>query len=421
MDYPESNVRSYSKKFPARFCKASGSMLTDTSGKTYLDFLSACGSLNYGHNHPVLKKALIEHIETNGLAISLDLQTDTRSQFLQALQNHILLPRDYTYVAQFTGPTGANAVEAAIKLARKYTGKSHIIAFTNAFHGCTLGALGLTANAYHRGASEPLLNHVTRMPYDGYTDQQIDTADLLEHMLEDPSSGCPKPAAIIFETIQGEGGLNVASKAWAKKIATLAKRHDALLIVDDIQAGCGRSGHFFSFEELDIVPDMVTLAKSLSGFGLPMSLSLIKPEFDIWEPGEHNGTFRGNSHAFVTATAALNNFWSSPAFSDGLKSRIADLKQNLGFIAQKYGFRTKGRGFMQGIDFRDGELCQSIAGMCYRNGLIIETCGSFDEVLKLLPALNMDENALSRGLDIIDRSIRKVLSDYKLHSEPGQQ
>jgi len=406
----ESNVRSYCRKFTAQFSKASKSKIVDTSGVSYLDFLSACGSLNYGHNHPVLKNALIEHIKTDGLAISLDLQTDVKSEFLSVLHQHILEPRNLNYVAQFTGPTGANAVEAAIKLARKQTGRTNIITFTNAFHGCTLGALSLTANAFHRNSSSALLNNVTRIPFNGYLGEHIDCADILARMLDDPSSGCSQPAAIIFETIQGEGGLNVASAEWAKKISAIAEKHQALLIIDDIQAGCGRSGDFFSFEALDIEPDIVILAKSLSGFGLPLSLNLINPKFDVWEPGEHNGTFRGNAHAFVTATATIKHFWSTNKFHNELQNKITFLKKNLNGIAAKHGFKTKGKGFMQGINFQDGNLCQSIAAECYENGLIIETCGSYDEILKLLPALTIPESELLRGLKIIDNAIGHILA-----------
>ncbi|CAJ0994032.1 Diaminobutyrate--2-oxoglutarate transaminase [Sodalis praecaptivus] len=156
------------------------------------------------------------------------------------------------------------------------------------------------------------------MPYDGYLGDGIDTSSILKAMLQD-GSGLDKPAAIIVETIQGEGGVNTASKNWLRNIYRVAKELDILFIVDDIQAGCGRSGKFFSFEEYQIIPDIVVLSKSLSGYGLPMSLLLLSPDVDIWEPGEHNGTFRGNNHAFITAGTAVSHFWSTKEFSDELE------------------------------------------------------------------------------------------------------
>ena len=322
----ESEVRSYCRNFPDVFSRAEGAFVYSATGKSYIDFLSACGSLNYGHNHPELRKALVSYVKKQGVTMSLDTETVSKNEFLEAFREHILEPRGFSYKLQFAGPTGANAVEAAIKLARKVTGRTNVVAFTNAFHGCSLGALALTANAHHRGSSEALLSHVNRVPYDGYLGPDVDTSALLEKLLSDPSSGIDVPAAIILETIQGEGGLNVASANWVKNVARIAQKFGALLIVDDIQAGCGRSGDFFSFEPFGIEPDIVCLAKSISGFGLPMSLVLIKPEHDIWAPGEHNGTFRGNNLAFVTATVALRQFWKTSEFQKIIKDNGEKLR-----------------------------------------------------------------------------------------------
>ena len=233
----ESEVRSYCRRYPAVFNKAVGSTIWDTSGKSYLDFMCGCGSLNYGHNNSVIKDALLRHIEADGLAMSLDLKTDAKAAFLAGFGNHILAPRCLDYRAQFTGPTGANAFDAAIKLARKVTGRSNVIAFTNAFHGCSLGALSLTANAYQRGSSESYLNNVARMPYDSYLGADIDTTRVLDKMLCDPTSGIMRPAAIVVETLQGEGGLNNAGDEWLRNLSAIAKQHGALLIVDDIHPG----------------------------------------------------------------------------------------------------------------------------------------------------------------------------------------
>ncbi len=409
----ESDVRSYCRSFPKKFKSAIESIITDTDSVKYLDFLSACGSLNYGHNHPFLKQALIDYIADDGIAISLDMHTVSKEQFIQAFAEKILQPRDLDYRLQFTGPTGTNAVEAALKLARKITGRTNVIAFTNAFHGCSLGSLSVTGSAFHRRASAAQLGIVTRIPFDGYLGDEIDTADILDRMLADPSGGVDAPAAIVFEAIQGEGGLNVASCQWAQKIAAIAGRHGALLIVDEIQSGCGRSGDFFAFEALGIVPDIVTLAKSLSGFGLPMSLVLMRQKYDQWEPGEHNGTFRGNNHAFVTARAAIDLFWSDQRLSKEVHRKADQVKTSLQQIAGPHGFKIKGRGLMQGIDVRSARLSSMIRKSCFDDGLILEACGPDDQILKLLPALTISDADLARGLDIIEGAIRSVFTAEK--------
>jgi diaminobutyrate-2-oxoglutarate transaminase len=405
----ESQVRSYSRAMPRQFHRAEGVWMYDDRGGRYLDFLSGCSTLNYGHNHPVLKQALLDYIGANGIAHGLDLHTEAKSDFLETFETLILRPRNLTYRAMFTGPTGTNAVEAALKLARKVTGRQHVIAFTNGFHGMTLGALACTGNAgKRRGAGVPL-GHVSHEPYDGYYGPGIDTAALLDKRLSDPSSGLDAPAAILLEVVQGEGGLNVASPRWLRAIAAVAKRHGALLIVDDIQAGCGRTGRFFSFEESGIVPDIVTLAKSLSGMGLPFALTLLRPELDRWKPGEHNGTFRGNNHAFVTATAALRHFWSDDSFAAEVRRRGDVLGRRLARIAAEHGLSTRGHGMMRGLDLGSGETAAEVTAAAFARGLIIETSGAHDEVVKVLAPLIIDDAALATGLDVIELCVRDVL------------
>lgn len=407
----ESVVRSYARAMPRQFGKAEGVWMHDDQGGRYLDFLSGCSTLNYGHNHPILKQALLDYIAADGIAHGLDLHTDAKAAFLDTFEEVILKPRALDYRVMFTGPTGTNAVEAAIKLARKVTGRELVIAFTNGFHGMTLGALACTGNAAKRGGAGVPLAHVAHEPYDGYFGPEVDTAELLDQRLADPSSGLDAPAAILVETVQGEGGLNAASPEWLRKIADIAKRHGALLIVDDIQAGCGRTGSFFSFEEMGFTPDIVTLAKSLSGMGLPFALTLFRPELDQWSPGEHNGTFRGNNHAFVTATAALGHFWSSDAFADDVRRRGALLEERLARIAAEHGFETRGRGMMRGINVGSGERAGAITAACFDAGLIIETSGAHDEIVKVLAPLVIDDALLSAGLDILETKIREAMAD----------
>lgn len=414
----ESGVRSYARSMPRQFGKAEGVWIHDSEGGRYLDFLSGCSTLNYGHNHPLLKQALLDYIAADGIAHGLDLHTDAKAAFLKAFEDVILTPRGLDYRVMFTGPTGTNAVEAAIKLARKITGREMVIAFTNGFHGMTLGALACTGNAAKRGGAGVPLSHVAHEPYDGYYGPEVDTAELLEQRLSDPSSGLDAPAAILVETVQGEGGLNAASPEWLRRIADIAKTHGALLIVDDIQAGCGRTGGFFSFEEMGFTPDIVTMAKSLSGMGLPFALTLFRPEFDQFSPGEHNGTFRGNNHAFVTATAALHHFWSDEVFQADVRRRGAQLEARLARISAEYGFETRGRGMMRGISIGSGELAGAVTAACFDAGLIIETSGAHDEVIKVLAPLVIDEATLGVGLDILEMRIREVMTtEYAVAAE----
>jgi len=406
----ESAVRSYARSMPRQFNKAEDVWMHDNQGGRYLDFLSGCSTLNYGHNHPVLKSALMDYIAANGITHGLDLHTDAKEAFLDTLETVILRPRGLNYRAMFTGPTGTNAVEAAIKLARKVTGRELVIAFTNGFHGMTLGALACTGNAAKRGGAGVPLSHVAHEPYDGYHGPDVDTAELLERRLADPSSGLDAPAAILVETVQGEGGLNVASAPWLRRIAAIARRHGALMIVDDIQAGCGRTGGFFSFEDMGFVPDIVTMAKSLSGMGLPFALALFRPELDQWSPGEHNGTFRGNNHAFVTAAAALRHFWSDGQFQQDVARRSGMLERRLDAMAAEHGLSTRGRGMMRGIDLGSGEIAGTVTATCFERGLIIETSGAHDEVVKVLAPLVIDDALLSAGLDILESSIRETLA-----------
>ncbi|MDT8428856.1 MAG: diaminobutyrate--2-oxoglutarate transaminase [Pseudomonadales bacterium] len=409
----ESEVQSYARAFPVIFDRAQGCWLYDTDGKAYLDFLAGAGTLNYGHNNPHLKKPLLDYIERDGIAHGLDMHTRAKEQFLETLNELIFKPRDLNYMVQFTGPTGTNAVEAAMKIARNVTGRHNIVAFTNGFHGVSLGSMAATGNSHHRDAAGIPLSGVTHLPYDQYLGNSFSTTELLQSMIEDSSSGLDLPAAVILETIQGEGGLNVASNQWLREIEKICRQHGILLIVDDIQAGCGRSGRFFSFEESGIKPDLVTLSKSLSGYGLPFAVTLIKPEYDTWKPGEHNGTFRGNNHAFVTATAALRHFWSNSRFEEELQLKIKHLQKRLQQIAARYDtklVKAKGRGFMQGLECRDGKLAGRICRHAFDKGLIIETSGADSQVVKCLCPLVISMEELNKGLQILEEAVTKVLS-----------
>lgn len=407
----ESEVQSYARSFPRVFHKAQSEFLFDEEGNRYLDFLAGAGTLNYGHNNPIFKEKLLDYIHDDGITHGLDLHTRAKGKFLESFNEKILKPRNYEYVVQFTGPTGTNAVEAAMKLARNVTGRENIIAFTNGFHGVSLGALAATGNSHHRGAAGVSLNGTSRMPYDGYLGEDIDTNAYLDKVLSDSSSGIDKPAAVIVETVQGEGGIQTASFEWLKNLEQVCRKHGVLLIVDDIQAGCGRTGAFFSFEEAGIYPDIVTMSKSLGGFGLPFAVVLIRPEFDQWKPGEHNGTFRGNNFAFVTAKAAIDHYWSDNEFSNEIKRKGKYISQRLNDIVKNYGegnFTARGRGMFQGINCVNGELAGRITHKAFQKGLIIETSGADDHVVKFLCPLIISDTNLKKGIDIVEQAIKEV-------------
>ncbi len=414
----ESEVQSYARNFPVVFEKAEGSYLYDRDGGVYLDFLSGAGSLNYGHNHPVIREALVEYIQGNGVTMGLDLHTVAKESFLAAMNELIFEPRKMDVVVQFTGPTGTNAVEAALKLARNVKKRHNILCFTNGFHGVSVGAMAATGNAHHRDASGIPLTGTTFMPYDGYLGADVDTLTYIEKMLQDQSSGIDHPAAVIVETVQGEGGLNAARFAWLRGLEALCRKFDMLMIVDDIQAGCGRTGQFFSFDEAGIRPDIITLSKSLSAYGLPFAVCVLRSDIDQWKPGEHNGTFRGNNHAFVTAAAALRHFWSDDSFARDVRRKGELLGSRLDEIVSGLApnlVRRKGRGMMQGLGFANPSDAHKVARTAWDAGLIIETSGPQDEVVKCLPALTISDESLAEGLDILSEAVRKVM-DKKLHS-----
>ncbi|MDX9886556.1 diaminobutyrate--2-oxoglutarate transaminase [Thauera sp.] len=406
----ESEVRGYCRNFPAVFASAKGAWMSDNEGRKYLDFFAGAGVLNYGHNPDKLKQALLDYIAADGITHTLDMYSEAKANFIERFQQVILAPRGLDYKMQFPGPTGTNAVEAALKLARKVTGRERVVNFTNAFHGMTLGSLAVTGNGFKRAGAGVPLNHTMAVPFDGYMGDDIDTLDYLERLLIDDGSGLDAPAAVILETVQAEGGVNVASPQWLRRLREITAHHGVLLIVDDIQVGCGRTGKFFSFEEAGIVPDIVTLSKSLSGYGLPFALVLFKPELDQWAPGEHNGTFRGHCPAFVTGAAALD-FWQDSWFEKSVLAKGRLARERLQKMLRNTGVKgeVRGRGLILGVAFQDTELASQISAACFERGLIIETAGVNDEVLKLLPSLTISEEELAHGLDIIEQALKATL------------
>jgi len=410
----ESEVRGYCRSWPTVFEKAEGHRLIAKDGREYIDFFAGAGSLNYGHNNPRLKRRLVDYIMDDGVIHSLDMATVAKGAFLERFDEVILRPRGMRYKVQFPGPTGPNSVEAALKLARKVTGRHKVVGFTNAFHGMTLGSLAVTGSAMKRGGAGISLGMGVSMPFDGFLGADADTIQYLESFLRDTGSGLDTPAAIIVETIQAEGGINVAGFPWLRRLEALCRRYDVLLIVDDIQVGCGRTGPFFSFEGAGISPDIICLSKSLSGYGLPMAITLMKPELDVWEPGEHNGTFRGHNPAFVTATEALR-YWETDELTREVHDKAAVVKERLDRIVARHAslpLQHRGRGLLQGIKCPvKHDMSGKVVQAAFEQGLIIETSGPESEVVKLLPPLTIEMSALRRGLDILDDSFAAVHAD----------
>ncbi|MFQ5510025.1 MAG: diaminobutyrate--2-oxoglutarate transaminase [Leptospirillia bacterium] len=414
----ESEVRGYIRAFPAVFDTAKGSHLWDEHGKQYIDFFAGAGTLNYGHNHPAISQALIEYLQRDGIVHALDKATVAKQTFLQKLRDTILAPRNLQYKVQFTGPTGTNSVETALKLARMVKRRSNVIAFTNAYHGLSLGSLAVTGNSFYRDESYGVRHNTDFMPYDGYLGPDVNTLDYFRRFLEDQGSGVDLPAAVIVETVQGEGGIRVASDDWLRELAGLCREFDMLLIVDDIQMGNGRTGTFFSFERAGIVPDMVTVSKSIGG-GLPLALLLMRPELDQWQPGEHTGTFRGNNLAFVAATKALE-FWDTRDLSKSIAAKGEIMTEALTALPEKHpqmGASVRGVGMVWGIEFGDPDMAGRISHEAFKRGLIIETAGAKSNVLKFLPPLNIEEETLREGLALISEVIAEQAATRKEQME----
>ena len=407
----ESEVRTYCRAFPTVFARAKDAMLFDESGKGYIDFFAGAGALNYGHNPDFIKPLLVEYLLDDRVVHGLDMFTTAKRAFLERFERIVLLPRDLDYKVQFCGPTGANAVEAALKLARLVTGRTNIAAFSGGWHGMSSNCLSVTGNRAHRAAAGAPLANAIFLPYCDGPRPLADSLGYIESLFEDPNSGLDLPAAVILETVQAEGGIYPASAEWLRGIRALCDRWGVLLIVDDIQVGCGRTGSFFSFEEAGIVPDIVCLSKSIGGYGLPMSLVLMKRALDQWKPGQHTGTFRGNQLAFVAAAAALE-LWADEHFVAALTDRSALLKGALSRVAaRRPGLALRGKGFIWGLDFSAAggpSVASAVSRRCFADGLIVESCGRDDVVLKILPPIVTQPEILLRGCAILEDAITAI-------------
>ena len=408
----ESVVRSYCRHFPKVFTNAKGAVITDENGNDYIDFFCGAGAVNYGHNNEYIKKQMVDYLMTDGIIHALDMFTVPKREFIETLEKKIIEPRGLKYKIQFCGPTGTNGVEAAIKLARKTKGRRNIFAFMGCFHGMTLGALSLTSEMYARNGAGASLNDVTHIPAP-YMFEGLDVIKYMQTMIDDDHSGVDKPAAVVMETLQAEGGIRPFENDFLRAVREFCDKNDILLIIDDIQVGCCRTGSFFSFEDAGIQPDMVVMSKSIGGLGMPLSIVLLKEELDEWKPGEHNGTFRGNQLSFIAGKASFE--WL-------LENNVESETRRKGELVEEYitkeilsldsRLELRGKGLIWGIDFGkiDSNLSEVVIEKCFEQNLICECAGRDGAVLKIMPPLVIEDELLLKGLGIIAQATKEALA-----------
>lgn len=413
--------------FPAQFSTAEGSVLV-TADREYIDFYSGAGTLNYGHHNARLQQRLRNDVGRYGKLGVGKREIDITNGFFKAVDQVLLEPRSWSYQVQLAGPTGAGALELALQQARRITGRQNVISFTQGFQGASGQALAAAAKVFFSTVTGiPALANTTFMPYDRCFGPDVDTMAHLEQLLDNTNRADDIPAAVVVETVLGQGGVNVLTWRWLKELETLCRRHGILLIMDDTQVGCGRTGRFFSFETADIKPDLIVLSKSLSGFGLPMSLLLSDPALGL--PGRQSEclwvTKLDHELALLTATHALELFWSDLSFAEQIQRKevlVRNWLENIVHSYPGYGFGARGRGLIQGlvVSRYDG-LAGQIARKAFGHGLLIETSGAQDDVLKLLPALTIDDSLLISGLEIIERSLAEVLKSQPVRVRSFRQ
>lgn len=407
----ESSVRSYCRHFPTVFTDAKGAKMFDENGESYIDFFCGAGAVNYGHNNDFIKSKVIDYLATDGIIHALDMYTVPKREFIDALEKKIIEPRGYKYRIQFTGPTGTNAIEAAIKLARKTTGRRNIFSFMGCFHGMTLGALSLTSEMYAREGSGATFVDCTHIPAP-YMFEGLDVIKYMQTLIDDDHSGVEKPAAVVMETVQAEGGIRVFDDEFLRDVRDFCTRNDILMIVDDVQVGCCRSGSFFSFERAGIAPDIVVMSKSIGGIGMPLAIVLHTEELDTWKPGEHNGTFRGNQLSFVAGKAAIDYL---------IENNIEAETRRKGEIVKNYiekeilpldsRLELRGIGLIWGIDFKsiNPALSETVIEKCFDKKLICECAGREGSVVKIMPPLVIEDDLLLEGLSRLKQSVEEVL------------
>jgi diaminobutyrate-2-oxoglutarate transaminase len=415
----EGNIVSYPVSMPIAIKRAKGAIIEDADGNLFIDFFSCAGVVNVGHSNPAVLEAVRKQQED--LIHALDFPTVNKMQYLRKILSK--LPEDirHEFKVSFCGPTGSDAIEAAIKLAKIKTGREGVIAFQGSYHGMTSGALSMTSNTRFRNKLKSLVPNVSFIPY-GYcyrcpfnkksSSCNLDCAAYLETVLENPHSGIDKPAAIILEPIQGEGGIITPQKGYLEKIIQIARKNDIVVIFDEIQCGFYRTGSFLSFlKQKNVFPDIVTMSKGLGGAGFPISAIIYNKSVEAWGPGDHIGTFRGNQVSIAAGLAAMNfvedNNLESHVETLGiyLQSRLEELQEKLPVIGE-----VRGDGLFIGIEYvkdpvsktPDPDIVQQIRQQCFAKGLLFEVGGHYNNVIRFLPPLVITKEIIDNAMDIFE-------------------
>ncbi len=396
-EHLESNVRYYCRRWPTVFTRGAGTSLWDEDGREYIDFFAGAGALSYGHNNPVFVDVAIEHLRSGKILHSLDTFTPEKRQFLDTMNEVLLAPRALDMVIQTVGPTGATAVEAALQLAQRVTGHRGVLGFAGGYHGMSYRAASISHSMAGRETSAHIGDFVA-LPYvEHVTEQDL---ELLETTLRHGVDG-ERFGAIIIEPTQGEGGARPFDPAYLSAVREAATRHGVVVIADEIQAGVGRTGAFFSFEGSALDPDIICVSKSISGLGLPMALNLVRRSLDTWRPGEFTGTFRGNNLAFATSTAMLETYWRDEELEKSTSEKGVRVRNALSVMAEEFGsgrYSVRGNGLLCGLDVVDTARAAAISSGAFERGLVVECCGPGDTVVKILAPLVIDDDTLTEGL-----------------------
>jgi diaminobutyrate-2-oxoglutarate transaminase len=427
----ESSARTYANAVDRVISRGQGSRLFDTEGREYLDFLSAAGTLALGHNHPYVTAKVREFLDGGQIQQGLDLTTPAKYEFLQQL--YAQLPRLFARRAkvQFCGPTGADAVEAALKLLKTATGRRTVLSFHGAYHGMTAGALALTGNRTAKEQVSGLMPDVHFLPFPypyrcpfglGGKDSSRVSLAYIERLLRDPENGIPTPAALLVEAVQGEGGVIPAPTDWLRGLRALTTELDIPLVIDEIQTGLGRTGTMFAFQAAGIEPDVLLLSKALGG-GFPLSVVLYDEKYDAWQPGAHAGTFRGNQVAMIAGAATMEVI-AAERLVDAAREKGAYLRSRLRDLARAHPEigDVRGRGLMWGLEIVDPAAppdalgsrpvdparARAVKRRCLEYGLILESGGRFGAVLRLLPPLVVTRDELDEMLHALEASLAEV-------------
>lgn len=417
----EGDIISYARGMPMAIQRAKGATVEDVDGNIYIDFFGGAGVVAVGHGNPEVIDAAKEQLQE--LTHALDFPTPPRRRMVEIL--HELLPDELTRLS-FGGPTGSDAVEMALKLARFNTQRYPILSFEGAFHGMTSGALALCSGESFKKGLLPLLPEIHFVPY-AYCyrcpfNEEPETCDLecaqfLEHVLDDPHSGVVDPAALIIEPIQGEGGSIAPPPRYISEVRKICDRHGVIMIADEIQAGLCRTGEMFSFQHSAIVPDVVTISKALGGVGLPISGIAYREELNTWPPGKHIGTFRGNVTAYAAGAAALQFMVRTDLaahaaeLGEVMLTLLKQLEQDSPIVGE-----ARGKGLMLGVEFvKDKgtkepapELARAVRTACHQRGLLIEIGGHYFNVARFLPPLVLTEELARTGIQVFADAIEQV-------------